>query len=515
MTSKTAKKPKLNSKTFGKLLRLFNQNQTDPNMWGHIKELPNPDPILRKAGKTAEVYEEISRDGHVIAELRTLRSGMFAFNAELVPGGDDAASMKSYEIAKAFMAKKPDTNTEWADLDWHNYSAILNGFSVLHLGAYEKKDGYWLPTKVQSWQGSRFAFDGEHNLLVKTKEAPRGEETDPTRWTCVRHMPTAKNPYGIALLSSCFWPWTFKHGGFKFFVQLTERFGIPFPIGKYPVGAQDKDIEALLEGLTNLVQDGVAAIPDDTRVEILESKLSGEPVPLQLINLCNSEISKILTSQTLATEQKNGGARAASETHAKRAGENQRADRALVASARNQILSAIHDVNFDSGVAPKYIYKDKKEINLETVNRVKETARIVPISVDWAYQELGVPAPKDGEEILEIKEEEKGIATPAKSDFSKYESNPNNQSNQSNQGSQAQFDEFDRATEVEIDKIWQYAKNADSLTDLKIKITEAFPEITQGALVDITKSAFELEFLQGMDDENKTVTIDDVEINND
>ena len=343
--------------------------------------------------------------------------------------------------------------------------------------------------------------------MVKTKEHPRGEETDPTRWTCVRHMPTAKNPYGIALLSSCFWPWTFKHGGFKFFVQLTERFGIPFPIGKYPIGAQDKDINALLEGLANLVQDGVAAIPDDTSVDILESKLSGEPVPLQLINLCNSEISKTLTSQTLATEQKNGGARAASETHAKRAGENQRADRALVASARNQILEAIHAVNFDSGFAPKYIYKDKKEINLETVNRVKEIARIVPVSVDWAYNELGVPTPKEGDEILEVASDEKGIAPPAKADFAKADEQAHKPVHD--------FDEFDQATQIEIDKIWQLAQSAHSLTDLKTKITETFPDITQGALADITQSAFELEFLQGMDEANQTLTLDNMETNND
>ncbi|PAJ69398.1 hypothetical protein CJF42_26195, partial [Pseudoalteromonas sp. NBT06-2] len=162
MSNASSSKPKLNSKTFGKLLRLFNRNQTDPNMWSAIKALPNPDPILRKSGKTAQIYEEISRDSHVIAELRTLRSGMFAFNGELVPGAEDAQSMKSYELAKTFMAKKPHTNTEWADIDWHNYSAILNGFSVLHLGAYKKEAGYWLPSSIESWQGSRFAFDTDN-----------------------------------------------------------------------------------------------------------------------------------------------------------------------------------------------------------------------------------------------------------------------------------------------------------------------------------------------------------------
>lgn len=483
-------KPHINSRAVSKLTKLFNQVKTDPSAWAAISEMPNPDPILRKTGKTTAIYEEIVRDTHVIGELRSLRAGLFSFNTELVPGDTDAKSLESYELAKQFFDTKPAPNTEWSDLDWHSYSAILYGFSALHLGAFKKVDGYWLPSTVETWKGSRFAFDAEHNLLVKTKEKPHGEATDPNRWTCVRHMPSAENPYGLALLSSCFWSWTFKHGGFKFFVQLCERFGVPFPVGKYPVGTQQDDIEKLLDGLAMLVKDGIAGIPDDTSVEILESKLSGEPVPLQLINLCNAEISKALTSQTLATEQKNGGARAASETHAKRAGENQRADRALVASARNQILEIIHNVNFTAGKPPKFIFKDKREVNGDTVNRVRETAKIIPVAKEWAYKELGVPTPKDDDELLEIVEDGKGMATPAKTDFNRVDDNEH------------EFDIIDKATSMEIDKIWQFAQNADSLTTLKQQILDSFPDITQGALADVMANALELEFMESMTQDN-------------
>ena len=240
-------KPHFNSKSVAQLSRYFNRSQFTAASLSLMNELPNPDPILRKAGKTADIYEEIVRDSHVIGEIRSLRAGMFAFNAELVPGGEDEQSLKSYELIKSFFAKRPANHTQWADIDWHSYSAMLHGFCVIHLGAYEQVDGYWLPAFVESWPQSRFSFTNDHELLIKTKEYPRGEQTDASRWACVRHMPTANNPYGTAVLSSCFWPWIFKHGGFKFFVQLTERFGIPFPVGKYPIGAQDKDINDLLE----------------------------------------------------------------------------------------------------------------------------------------------------------------------------------------------------------------------------------------------------------------------------
>ncbi|MEC4091926.1 phage portal protein family protein [Pseudoalteromonas rubra] len=486
-------KPHLSYKGYRALQKMFNMSQTDPNMFGLMRELPNPDPILRKAGKSAFIYDEIATDAHVIGELRSLRSGMFAFSAELVPGGDDTASKKSFELATALMGRRPAAMTEWMDTDWHNYSAILHGFAVTHLGKFKKTDGRWLPSTVEQWPAGRFVFTPDHELLVRTRENPQGEPVMPERWTCVRHMPTAKNPYGTALLSSCFWPWTFKHGGFKFFVQLCERFGVPFPIGKYSPGTKDKEIDDLMEGLAKLLTDGIAVIPDDASLEILESKMSGEPVQKQLIDLCNAEMSKALTSQTLATEQKSG-ARAASETHAKRAGENQRADRALVSGYRNQILEIVHRVNFDGGEPPKYIWRDQKEINLDAVNVVREAAKLIPVSKDHAYKVFGIPKPQEDQEILEVKDDGAGIATAAKVEFTKGDQPTTDIPT---------FDAFDQATDLEIAKIFEFAQQSDSVQALADKIKAQFPNITSGALADIAGQAFEHEFLAGMNEANQ------------
>jgi phage gp29-like protein len=486
-------KPHLTYKNYRQLQQLFSMSQSDPNMFNLMLELPNPDPILRKAGKSPLIYDEIARDAHVIGELRSLRAGMFAFNAELVPGADDAASLKSFELAKKFMAKRPRINTEWMDIDWHNYSAILYGFAVTHLGQFHKTELGWQPSSIETWPASRFVFTPDHELLVKTKENPHGEPTHEHRWTCVRHMPSSKNPYGVALLSSCFWPWTFKHGGFKFFVQLCERFGVPFPIGKYPVGKQDGEVDELMEGLAKLITDGIATIPDDTSIEILESKVSGDPVQLQLIKLCNSEMSKAITSQTLATEQQDGGARAASETHAKRAGENQRADRALVASSRNQILETLHQVNFDGGEAPRYVFRDRKEINLDTVNTIRETAKLVDVGVDYVYRTLGVPRPQKDEELLDVQDDGNGIASAAKQDFAGADSAHTDVTT---------FDEFDQASSEQIAKLYAFAKSANSLPELKTQILNAYPDLTESSLKVVLSEALELEFLQGMADAN-------------
>ena len=130
------------SKQLRDLRSVFSRIATDPNAWQLLRALPNPDPILRKAGKRAEVFAEITRDAHVIGELRSMRAGLLAYPTELVPGGSDAASMASYEVAKRLFSAEPGINSRWADIDWHLYSAILNGYACLHLGKFIQVEGF-------------------------------------------------------------------------------------------------------------------------------------------------------------------------------------------------------------------------------------------------------------------------------------------------------------------------------------------------------------------------------------
>ncbi|TAP33079.1 DUF935 family protein, partial [Alteromonas sp. KUL49] len=170
----------------------------------------------------------------------------------------------------------------------------------------------------------------------------------------------------VALLSTCFWPWMFKNGGFKFFVKFCEKLGVPWPVGKYPEGTDEKDIEELVSRLQQMVEDAVAAIPDTVDLTLLEAKATGELPQERLINLCNREMSKAITSQTLTTEIVDGGSRAAAQTHEKKSGENQKADRSLISDTYNELFAWITKVNFPGDVAPPtYSYVDKKRTQLQ------------------------------------------------------------------------------------------------------------------------------------------------------
>ncbi|MDK2593522.1 hypothetical protein [Pseudoalteromonas obscura] len=157
------------------------------------------------------------------------------------------------------------------------------------------------------------------------------------------------------------------------------------------------------------------------------------------------------------------------------------------------MLETIHRVNFDGGEPPKYVWRDKKEINLETVNVIRESARMVPVSKDYVYKTLGIPEPQKGEELLEIKDDGQGIASAPKQDFSSDK-----------QGADIpNFDEFDQATDTEIKKIFEFAKHANDLDELKQNILDEFPNISNSALAEVAAKALELEVLEGMNEANQ------------
>jgi phage gp29-like protein len=132
-------------------------------------------------------------------------------------------------------------------------------------------------------------------------------------------------------------------------------------VGKLPRGSSQTDIDNLLASLENMVQDAVAVIPDDSSVEIKEAQRSSSvEVFKELMNFMNSEISKVILTQTLTTEVQDTGTYAASKTMGDMLKRVQQADKRIVEKTINRIIDLIYQVNFNStNNKPKFIlYED-------------------------------------------------------------------------------------------------------------------------------------------------------------
>lgn len=479
---------------------------SDPNFYSALTVLPNPDAVLRKLGKSHEIFDAIMADAHVIGDLRSVRSGMLRFEFRVQAGGDTPADIQAFELCEKLMQQRPTPGMRWADTVWNMAKAVLRGYQV-HEIVWEKYDRFLMPAKVIDRPNRRFLFDIDNNLRLKTRSKPiEGELLADRKWLLTRHMPSHENPYGIALLSSCFWPYTFKHSGFKYFAKFCEKYGIPWAIGKLPRGSRDDDYNDLVDKLADMVEDGVAAIPDDGSVELLTAKSSGESIQERLIATCNREMSKALTSQTLASDLQGEGARAASETHRDRERDVNESDRDLICDSMCELFKWITEINVANAVPPTFEFYEEEDVQTEVATFIGKARDIVDIPKQWAYERLQIPMPQDGEEVIERRS-----SKPAKPnqefsrllsghDFNTDDDDPDNLDlaiAQAADVADKDIADFARKAKTTLIKI---EAEGGSLHDFSNALDQMYAELPHDKLAKINQEAFMLALVMGVED---------------
>lgn len=373
---------------------------TDPRLMFALDFLPNPDPVLRRLGLAGDAYRAIGYDAHVLGELRSVRAGLLGHEWRVVPGADDPASMRAYELVQQYMAGPPAPGMRWPDVIWNIALAVFQGLAATEV-IWERQGGAVMPAalKVRSWDRWRFGGTVDELRVVTRNSQVRGEPVPAMRILLTRHMPSYEQPYGVAVFSSCFWPFHFKRHGFRFLAKLSERFGSPWPVGKYPEGATQEQQDALLEALTSITEGGAAVVPQDADVALLQSSQSGRAPQERLIDMCNREMSKALTSQTLATEIQGEASHAASETHRGREQAVNQSDRQMVADTISELFEWISVVNVSGATPPRFeFYREQAERDwLETLDKARH---FLPIGRAVAYHRLGIKAPEANEDTL-------------------------------------------------------------------------------------------------------------------
>ncbi|MBO2656173.1 DUF935 family protein [Shewanella algae] len=359
---------------------------TDPGFYSAMGILPNPDPILRRLGRAEDVFDAIMADSHVIGELRAVRAGLLTFDYRIDAGDEnDPKSVAAAELCREWLSFKPAEGMTWPDVFWNMGTAVLRGFRVHEL-VWEYDKGRLLPKEILDRPNRRFRFDRDNHLRLLTKDAPsEGMVSEPYRFLLTRHMPSTENPYGRSLLSSCYWPYTFKHGGFRLFYKFCERHGLPWPVGRYPQGTIQSEIDSFVDALVQMLEDGAIAIPEGNSIELMTADAQGSKlVQHELIDICNREMSKALTSQTLATEQSSNGSRAAGEVGREREQSVNDSDRTIIEAAMEQAFEWITEFNFGPDVTPPTFIFYRESAPTESTAKMLETAARLSKSVPEA-----------------------------------------------------------------------------------------------------------------------------------
>jgi phage gp29-like protein len=297
----------------------------------------------------------------------------------------------------------PNEICDWEEVLWQMTCAIFTGYTV-HEVIWDTVGKNVLPTLVIDRPNHRFKFNHNGAPLLLSKGDPTGKPVEPYQFVISRHSASAQNPYGLALLSACFWAWTFKTGGWRYFVKYCERHGLPWPLAKYPQGTQDKEIDELAQALEAMLENAYGVVPEGNTVELIEAKASSGGLPQEaLINLANREMSKALVGQSSVGENTTGvGSRASNEVAFERQEAINAADRDIANAGINQIFRWITLFNFGEGVPPPTMEFFK---NSEAGKDRAETYEIAhrlgaKPSKKALLEELNIPAATDADDEL-------------------------------------------------------------------------------------------------------------------
>lgn len=322
--------------------------------------LPNPDPVLRKLGKSIQVYRDLRADAHVGGCIRRRKAGVNRMLREVRQGD---ASDRVYQNVKAIIADLDLRRIVGEILD-----APLYGYQPLEV-MWQRVGGLVVPADVIGKPPEWFMFDEANRLRFRSKDAgPTGELLPERTFLLPRQDASYDNPYGQPDLSRCFWSVKFMQGGRDFWFRFVEKYGSPWLIGKSPRSSNDAENERLLDMLEQMIQDAVAVIPDDASVEIVEAagkSASADVFEKFLVHL-RSEISIALLGQNQTTEANttNASAQAGMEV----SDDIRDDDATLVCATINTLIDWICFYNFD-GPRPKTEMWEPDAVDLEQAQR--------------------------------------------------------------------------------------------------------------------------------------------------
>ncbi|KGQ56579.1 Mu-like prophage protein gp29 [Gallibacterium anatis] len=329
--------------------------------------LPNPDPVLKKMGRDISAYREVLADSHVAGCVRRRKAAVKGLEWRITPTGREDVDEQLEAIFDALPLHQIMSQI---------LNATLFGYQALEV-VWRYAEGIWQPLDIQGKPQEWFIFDEDNQLKLRTKDHYFDGITLPEKkFLLATQDATYENPYGQGDLSKCFWAATFKKGGFKFWLEFTEKYGSPWLVGKHPRTSTPTETEDLLDSLEQMLGTAVAAIPDDSSIDLLESASKGGSSQVfdDFLRYCKSEISVAILGQDQTTE---ADSNRASATAGLEVLEDIRNDDArLVESVFNQLLNWLCELNFNVEQLPKFELFEQESVDKLQAERDEILSRV-------------------------------------------------------------------------------------------------------------------------------------------
>ena len=453
----------------GGLTKMFASRERSWDPLGALSYyLPDPDPVLRKQGRDIRIYKDLLTDAHVGACADSRKAGVLTMEWKI-------------ERGKANSRRHGFIENVFESLDIHRIvteilDAPLYGYKPLEI-LWERRDGLIAPASVVGKPPEWFAFSSENELLFRSRQNSTGEPVPERKFLLAQNDPSYENPYGKRILARCFWPVTFKRGGYKFWAMFLEKYGMPLLVGTYPTGTDDDKIAEMLGMLEDMIQDAVAVIPEGAQVDSIDPSSSGSTRAYrEFLEFGNSEISKALLGQSLTTEMGKTGSYAASQTHFAVRQEIVDSDKRIVEEVLNELIAFLYDLNFGPNEQrPVFELYEEKAVQQERAERDMILSQIgVKFTKDYYTREYDLR-----EEDFELEEKKPGEGDPG----GKFSESASQKTLDALEDAIGDMDaELQEQAEATLSVIFSLAEKSSSFEELSQKLAEAYPELDTDSL---------------------------------
>lgn len=231
------------------------------------------------------------------------------------------------------------------------------GFGVYEIN-WEFENGFFIPTLVER-NYKNFILD---NGKIKFNGLGFSEDIEFHKVIAATYKAKPNRPYGQPLIQTLFWLVEFKNASLQFWVELLERFGTPWVIGK-----TEGDKNALAEEIYNMLGGDGAVIDTEDDIKIETAKDGGNFK--ELVEYIDNQIREVILGGNL-TANVQGGSLAAANVHNEVREDLAQADENIVNQIIRELIWIFQEFNKTTTVI-KGKLKDKDDPNKELADRDK------------------------------------------------------------------------------------------------------------------------------------------------
>ncbi|MCG3658612.1 DUF935 family protein [Aliarcobacter butzleri] len=231
------------------------------------------------------------------------------------------------------------------------------GFGVYEIN-WEFENGFFIPTLVER-NYKNFILD---NGKIKFNGLGFSEDIEFHKVIAATYKAKPNKPYGQPLIQTLFWLVEFKNASLQFWVELLERFGTPWVIGK-----TEGDKNALAEEIYNMLGGDGAVIDTEDDIKIETAKDGGNFK--ELVEYIDNQIREVILGGNL-TANVQSGSLAAANVHNEVREDLAQADENIVNQIIRELIWIFQEFNKTTTVI-KGKLKDKDDPNKELADRDK------------------------------------------------------------------------------------------------------------------------------------------------